>query len=134
MDDCLFYRIIRKEVLAHVVLEKAHVIVFLSLENHPLIVTKQHIRDVYELTDEIAAEVMRAAVVVSAAVKDVLTCDGINLVQSNGSATGQDVFHFHMHIKPRWRNDDAIFKWDTSTVAEEQREQSCDDLKKRLAL
>src|SRR2546426_1576081 len=59
---------------------------------------------------------MREAVKIAKAVKTGLGCDGVNVVQSNGPAAGQDVFHFHLHIKPRWHNDKVTLSWDTNKV------------------
>lgn len=68
------------------------------MEGHPLIVPKPHFADVFELDEIYAATVMQAAVRVAKATKIATQCDGINLVQSNGTAAGQDLFHFHLHI------------------------------------
>jgi histidine triad (HIT) family protein len=59
---------------------------------------------------------MNEAVTVANADKTSLKCDGINLVQFNGTAAGQDVFHFHRHIKPRWSTDDVVLQWDIASV------------------
>jgi histidine triad (HIT) family protein len=58
---------------------------------------------------------------VSNAVKQVLNCEGINLIQSSGEAAGQDVFHFHLHIKPRWKNDDVTLEWDKDPKEKDER-------------
>ncbi len=132
MSHCIFCQIINKEALAHVLYENDFVTAFLSLENHPMIVPKKHIRDIFELDDLIAAEIMKAAVKIAKATCAALGCDGINLIQSNGEAAGQDVFHFHLHIKPRWHGDDVRLAWDTSPVAEDRREQLCADIQRSL--
>ncbi len=121
MENCLFCKIIDKKIPANIIDENEHVIVILSLENHPLIVPKKHIVDVYTLDEASASAVMNEAVKISKAVKDSTKCDGINLVQSNGTAAGQDVFHFHLHIKPRWKGDNVTLHWETNSVSEEQR-------------
>ena len=64
---------------------------------------------------------MKAAVVISKATRTVLGCDGINLIQSNGEAAGQDVFHFHLHIKPRWHGDGVNMAWDNTPVVENKK-------------
>jgi len=130
MIDCLFCKIISGDIPAHIVKESENVIVFLSLEGHPLIVPKAHIEDVFSLDNETSANIMCEAVSVSKALQNTLKCDGINLVQSNGIAAGQDVFHFHMHLKPRWKDDDVILSWDTTTVKDEIRSDLAADLRK----
>ncbi len=75
---------------------------------------------------------MCETVSVSMALGDALLCDGINLVQSNGTAAGQDVFHFHLHLKLRWKDDDVILSWDTTTVKDEIRSDLATNLRKYL--
>lgn len=113
MKDCVFCRIIAGELPCFKIKETEAVIVFLSLDGHPLIVPKQHIRDIYDLPFNTAAAIMQEAAATARALKTAVKCDGINLVQSNGAAAGQDVFHFHLHIKPRWQNDGTVLSWDT---------------------
>lgn len=121
MENCLFCGIIDRKIPAHIIDENEQVIVFLSLENHPLIAPKKHIVDIYTLDEPSASAVMKAAVTISKAVKNATKCDGINLIQSNGMAAGQDVFHFHLHIKPRWESDNVTLRWDTRNIPEEER-------------
>jgi histidine triad (HIT) family protein len=109
MDDCIFCRIIARQAPAYVIHEDDRVIVFLSLENHPLVVTKAHIPDIYALDDDTASAVMQTAARVARAVKAGLGCDGVYLTQANESAAGQDVFHFHLHVYPRWHGDGLRF-------------------------
>lgn len=102
MNDkqCIFCRIIAREAPAHIIDETDRVIVFLSLENHPLVVPKEHIPDIYAMPGDVGAAVMKEAITVARAVKESLECDGVYLTQSNEPAAGQDVFHFHMHVYP----------------------------------
>ncbi|WP_193172280.1 HIT family protein [Nisaea nitritireducens] len=120
-EHCIFCDIISGKAPAHIIKQDENVIVFLSLEGHPLVVPTTHIPDVFSLDPENAAHIMREAVAVSKALREVCNCDGINLIQSNGSAAGQDVFHFHLHIKPRWTNDDVIIRWNTDAEEEQER-------------
>ena len=89
MDEpSIFTRIVNREVPAHILHEDARVIVFLSLENHPLVVPKAPVRDIFALDDETAAAVMQTAVRVARALRDALGCDGVYLSQANGAAAG----------------------------------------------
>lgn len=101
---CTFCRIIQRQLPAYIIKEDEHIIVFLSKNNHPLIVPKKHIPDIYQLDDMTAAHVMQVAAEVARAVKTGLCCEGIYLTQANEPAAGQDVFHFHVHVYPRWSN------------------------------
>ena len=71
-------------------------------EGHTLVVPKDHARDVWDIEPEQAEAVMRSALKIARALKTAYDCDGVNLFQSNGAAAGQVVFHFHMHVVPRW--------------------------------
>lgn len=93
-------------------------------------VTKKHIQDIYELDEDLASAVMKEAVKIAKAVKAGLACDGINLVQSNEPAAGQDVFHFHLHIKPRWYDDNVTLNWDTNKVQPNLLEATMEQIKK----
>jgi histidine triad (HIT) family protein len=103
LEECPFCRIVARELPAHILDEDEQVIVFLSLENHPLVVPKEHVRDIYELPASLGAAVMAAAIRAAKAVKQALQCDGVYLTQANEPAAGQDVFHFHLHVYPVWQ-------------------------------
>lgn len=96
-ETCTFCRIAQHQVPAYVITEDQDVIVFLSKENHPLVVPKRHIPNIYSLDEASGAQIMKAAVQVARAVKAGLQCEGIYLTQANEPAAGQDVFHFHLH-------------------------------------
>jgi histidine triad (HIT) family protein len=130
--DCLFCKIAEHELPSHIVYENDKVIVFMSLENHPMVVPKKHFTDVYKLDDEYAAAIMQAAVRVANVTQKATGCDGINLSQANGKAAGQDVFHFHLHIKPRFENDGIVLNWNTETVPDEKRAELSDKIKQLL--
>jgi histidine triad (HIT) family protein len=103
VKDCTFCQIIARKAPARILAEDDDSIVFLSRENHPLVVPKQHVPDLFGLSYALGAAVMRQTIQVARAVKKGLRCDGLYLTQANGTAAGQDVFHLHMHIYPRWQ-------------------------------
>ena len=105
---CVFCKLIKRKRPAFIVDEDDDLIVFLSLENHPLIVPKKHFQDIFSLDDDTAAKIIKKAVRIATATKDALRCDGIYLTQANGRAAGQDVFHYHMHVYPRWSSGQAL--------------------------
>ena len=106
---CVFCDIIEGRAPADVVSEDGETLAFMDINpanpGHTLVIPKQHARDVYELDEETAAAVMVTAVRVARAIRVALQPDGMNLVQSNERAGGQEIFHFHMHIIPRWYGD-----------------------------
>jgi histidine triad (HIT) family protein len=107
LEDCIFCRIVAGLAPAEVLAEDDDVIVFLALEGHPLVVPKPHVPNIYALSDALGAAVMRQTIRVAKAVKIGLRCDGVYLAQANEPAADQEVFHFHLHIFPRWLGDTA---------------------------
>jgi histidine triad (HIT) family protein len=101
-EGCTFCKITRREIPANIIDEDDATIVFLSLENHPLVVTQRHIPNIYSLDEELAARLMRQTIRVANATKSGLQCHGIRISQANGSAAGQEVFHVHVHVYPCW--------------------------------
>ena len=121
MDDpSVFTRIIHRELPGYILHEDDRVIVLLSLENHPLVVPKMPVRDIFDLDDDTAAAIMQTAVRVARALRAATGCDGVYLSQANGTAAGQDVFHFHLHLYPRWHGDGmriTLAEYDASETA-----------------
>lgn len=105
MESCIFCRIINRTDAVAILAEDADTIVFLSLEGHPLVVPKPHVPDIYTVSDKLGAALMRQTVRIARAVKAGLRADGIYITQANEIAAGQDVFHLHIHIYPRWLDD-----------------------------
>ena len=106
LAGCTFCQIVERQIPAYIIDEDDAVIVFLSLGNHPMVVPKKHIPDIYAMSDEIGAHVMAKTIEIAKAVKKALHCDGIYLTQANEHAAGQDVFHFHLHVYPCWEGQE----------------------------
>jgi histidine triad (HIT) family protein len=119
MDDCIFCKIINRQVPGYIIAENENIIVFVSRHNDPLVVPKKHIKDIYELDEETGSEMMKEVVKVARAVKKGLGSDGVYITQANEPAGGQDVFHIHFHIYPRW-NDEAKNQVDLRSDEERQ--------------
>ena len=136
MNKCVFCRILAGELPAHFVYQDDLVVGFLSLEQpNPykvLVVPCEHVETVYSLTDGQAAAIFKATVKIARGVRDVSKCDGMNLVQSNGKAGLQDVFHFHLHIVPRFFGDSIIFDWDNTPAPQEQLSQFAQEIRTQL--
>ncbi len=111
MPDCIFCRIVARQVPADVIAESDDVIVFLSLENHPLVVPKAHVANIYALDDTLAAALMGWTIRVARAIKSGLGCEGVFVAQANERAGGQDVFHLHIHVIPRWQGDPPVWQF-----------------------
>lgn len=132
MDDCVFCRILSGDLPAHFVYQDELVAAFLSLEQpNPykvLVVPRHHVETVYDLKDAQAAAIFQATVKISRAVRDASGCEGLNLVQSNGKAGQQDVFHFHLHIVPRFFGDSIVLDWDNTPTSQERLSQIAQDI------
>jgi histidine triad (HIT) family protein len=132
-NECVFCRIIQRQLPAWILKEDKHIIVFLSKNNHPLVVPKKHLPTIYELDDLTATQVMQAAVQIARAVKTGLPCEGVYLTQANEAAAGQDVFHFHLHVYPRWSNVDFAQQQAPEEVSEEERRAAWQKIRSALA-
>lgn len=108
--DCIFCKIANGEIPSKTLYEDKDFRVILDIEpaskGHALILPKEHFQDIFDLNEEISKKVFSLAVKMSKEMKDTLQCDGFNILQNNGIDGGQTVFHFHMHLIPRYKNDD----------------------------
>ena len=126
-DNCIFCKIASGEIPAKTIYENDKFKVFFDLgpatKGHALIIPKEHFDNLYELNDDVAGELLVKAKQVATAMKDAFQADGFNLVQNNGTVAGQSVFHFHMHLIPRYEGDHAMKLWTPGEVDGEELEQ-----------
>jgi histidine triad (HIT) family protein len=118
---CVFCEIIAGACPSHILHRDERVIAFLSLEGHPLVAPLGHLPALEGLDDETAVAIFQCAIKIARAVRLATGCHGVNLVLSDGRAAGQDVFHMHLHVKPRWEGDDVRLTWNTTTVLDAER-------------
>ena len=134
MENCIFCKIANGEIPAATLYEDEDFRVILDLgsasKGHALILPRRHAANIYELSDELAAKAMILAKKMAVKMTEALKCDGFNIVQNNGETAGQTVFHFHMHLIPRYKNDDAGFGWKTGTLTDADRDDILAKLKK----
>jgi histidine triad (HIT) family protein len=108
-DDCLFCKIVSGELPAEVVQEDEHTLAFMDINpwtrGHALVIPRNHSTDLLEIPDTDLEHTMAAAKRLAAQAKERLGCDGINLLNSCGEAAWQTIFHFHIHVIPRYRDD-----------------------------
>lgn len=121
--NCIFCKIANGEIPSSTVYEDEDFRVILDLgpaaKGHALILPKEHFKDVTELDPKIAAKVLPLGAKLGTAMKKSLGCAGFNLVQNNGEAAGQTVFHFHMHMIPRYKDDHAGILWTPGETTQE---------------
>jgi len=97
-----------------------------------LIAPVNHVEGLEGIEDETLADISLCAKRIATAVRSATGCDGINLVLSDGRAAGQDVFHVHLHVKPRWVSDDVKLTWNTATLPENDRTSLAEDIRKHM--
>ena len=123
-DNCIFCKLANGIIPTNSIYEDEHFNVILDMspatKGHALILPKDHYKNLYELPEDTAAEVMKLAKKMAVEMTEKLGADGFNLVQNNNEIAGQTVFHFHMHLIPRYENDRQRIAWiPTSPSAEE---------------
>ena len=108
-DNCIFCKLANKDIPTNIIYEDDRFTVILdaspATKGHALILPKNHAANIYELPDEDASAVFVLAKKLATKMTEILHCDGFNIVQNNGEVAGQTVFHFHMHLIPRYQND-----------------------------
>ena len=123
-DDCIFCKLANGVIPTNSLYEDDVVKVIFDAgpasSGHVLILPKEHFDNVYALDDDTAAHVFQVAVKVAKALKEGLNLEGLNIVQNNGEIAGQTVFHFHMHIIPRYKGDTVNVEWKPGEGTDEE--------------
>ena len=126
-NDCIFCKIAAGEIPSATLYEDEDFRVILDLgpatKEHALILPKEHYRNLYDIDDETVAKAMILAKKMVKKMTDVLGCDGYNIVQNNEEPAGQTVFHFHMHLIPRYKKDNAGIGWNVGELTDEVRDE-----------
>ena len=124
-DNCIFCKLANGEIPTATLYEDDDFRVILdagpAAKGHALLLPKEHYANLYELDDEVAAKVLPLAKKMITKLTDILGCDGYNLVQNNGEAAGQTVFHFHLHMIPRYKDDGVGLTWKMGELTEEDK-------------
>jgi histidine triad (HIT) family protein len=107
--DCLFCKIVAGELPSERVDEDEHTVAFMDINpwtrGHALVVPRNHSKDLYEIGREDLAHTAAASRRLAERMRDRLHCEGVNVVNACGEAAWQSVFHFHLHVIPRWSDD-----------------------------
>jgi len=124
MTECIFCRIVAGEAPAFVVAHDERTVAFLdrgpATQGHTLVVPRTHARDIWEISVDDATAVMVMAKRVAQLLDDRLEPEGLNLTQANRPAGWQEVFHFHLHVIPRWSGDGLVAPWRPGSPSDEQ--------------
>lgn len=136
MENCVFCRIVKGDLPASKVFEDESTLAFMDLQSvnpgHTLVVVKPHRANIYELDDELAGAAFRTAARMARAVKSAFGCEGVTLFQANEQAGAQTVFHFHIHVLPRWDNDGMALAWPAKNPTREALEEMAGKLRAAL--
>jgi histidine triad (HIT) family protein len=126
MTDCVFCRIVARQIPATVVHEDDQTLAFMDLgqvnPGHVLVAVKKHAENLYALDDAQAGAVLRAAARVARAIRDAFQPEGLSVYQANGSAAGQTVLHYHVHLVPRHAGDGMALSWPVKNPPREKLE------------
>ena len=133
MSDCIFCKIANGEIPSATLYEDEDFRVILDLgpasKGHAFILPKAHAANIYEISDDMAAKAMILAKKMATKMTEALKCDGFNIVQNNGEPAGQTVFHFHMHLIPRYEGDQVGITWKPGTLTDEVKNEILEKLK-----
>ena len=132
-ENCIFCKIAAGEIPSVTLYEDADFRVIMDIQpaskGHALILPKEHYANIYELPEDLAAKAIVLAKKMITKLTDIVGCDGYNVLQNNGEAAGQTVFHFHMHLIPRYAEDDVTITWKAGELSDEIKEEILSKIK-----
>ena len=121
MEDCIFCKIVNGEIPSRKVYEDEKVLAFLDVnpisKGHVLIIPKKHFENIFDIDEDYLKKIITVSKKISLMVKDNLNANGINILHASGKDAQQSVFHFHIHLVPRYK-DDKLNTWPKSDYKE----------------
>jgi histidine triad (HIT) family protein len=136
MSDCVFCKIVAKQIPATVVHEDEATLAFMDIgqvnPGHVLVACKAHVENVYGLEDAQTAAVFRSAARVARAIRAAFNPPGLSLYQANGKPAGQTVFHFHLHVLPRHEADGMQLTWPVKNPPREKLQEYAAQIRAQL--
>lgn len=136
MSDCVFCRIVARQIPATVVHEDEHTLAFMDLgqvnPGHVLVAVKTHVENIFGLEAPQAAAVSGATLRVARAIRSAFAPQGLSVYQANGKAAGQTVFHYHVHLVPRHEGDGMALTWPVKNPPREKLEDYAAKIKASL--
>ena len=132
MEDCIFCKLANGIIPTNSIYEDEDFKVILDADpatkGHALILPKEHFANIYEVDDAVAAKILPLAKRLATHMTEKLGCDGFNILQNNGEAAGQTVFHLHVHLVPRYDDGRNILTWSHVKFTEEETKEICESL------
>jgi len=136
MTDCIFCKIINKEIPCSKVFENDKFMAFLDIKpahkGHTLIIPKKHCKTFLDLPEDDAQEMIKISQDLAKAVLNAAGAEGFNVLMNNNKAAGQEIDHVHLHIIPRREGDNLSFGWDGEKYAEGEMEEYLSKIKQSL--
>jgi len=136
VSDCVFCKIVARQIPATVVHEDADTLAFMDIgqvnPGHVLVACKAHVENIFGLSEAQAAAVFRATAKVARAVRAAFDPPGLSVYQANGKPAGQTVFHFHLHVLPRHDGDGMQLAWPVKNPPREQLEANAARIRAQL--
>lgn len=134
--NCIFCKIIAGQIPSAVVYEdedfRAILDIAPSHKGHTIVLPKYHAANLFELPDDIAAKALPVIKKIASAIKEETGCDGINILQNNGAAAGQSVFHLHFHIIPRFEKDGILPVWPQGSYKDGEAAEMAEKINQRI--
>ena len=134
-ETCIFCKLANGMIPTNTVYEDEEFRIILdanpATKGHSLILPKNHFKDIYEIDAKTAGKATQLAKKLATHMSATLKCEGVNLLQNNGEAAGQTVFHFHMHVIPRYDTPEnaANLSWKQQTFSDEEMKEILETLK-----
>ncbi len=131
-NNCIFCKLANGDIPTNSIYEDVDFKVILdaapATKGHALIIPKSHYKDIYEIDEELAGKAFKLAKKLTISMTDKLGCEGFNILQNNKEVAGQTVFHFHMHLIPRYKEGKSILTWGHEEFTPEEMEDICKSL------
>jgi len=117
-ENCIFCKIVKGEIPCYKIFENENILAYLDIfpvnSGHTLIIPKEHCENIFDIDEETLQEITLKSKEIGINLKEKLGVENINVLQSNGKTAGQEIFHYHMHIIPRYENDKMELRFNTS--------------------
>ncbi len=137
MEDTIFSKIIRREIPADIVYEDEYTLAFMDISptnpGHTLVIPKKQFRNIFDIDEETLDHVMHTVRKIAPAVRNAVGAQGMNINTNNEAAGGQVVFHYHVHLIPRFSDDGLVF-WPHKTYAPGEMQSIAEKIRERLAI
>lgn len=136
LDSCIFCKITAGEIPSNTIYEddtfQAILDIAPAAKGHTILLVKQHTPNLFETEDSILSKALPVAKKIAFGLKKALGCDGVNILQNNGTSAGQSVFHLHIHIIPRYEKDGLVIPWNTKTYTDGEAELLAKKIKEHI--